>query len=132
MRFNPVTSLAKVVGPLHGCGNVPQYQARQRVMRKAIDNRIVGPDDALSSERDLAVEFVVSRITVRKALDGLVADGLLVRRQGAGNFVSARVDKNLAMLASFSEGHASAPPHTMQRLAETRSTHGHSGRGAGA
>jgi len=43
------------------------------------------------------------RITVRKALDGLVADGLLVRRQGAGNFVSARVDKNFAMLTSFSE-----------------------------
>jgi len=49
------------------------------------------------------VDFSVSRITVRKALDGLVADGLLVRRQGAGNFVSARVDKNFAMLTSFSE-----------------------------
>ena len=98
-----MTSLAKAVGPLDGRGNLPLYQELQRALRKAIDNRILGPDDALPSERDLAVDFAVSRITVRKALDGLVADGLLVRRQGAGNFVSARVDKNFAMLTSFSE-----------------------------
>ena len=82
---------------------MPLYQELQRALRKAIDSRVLGPDDALPSERDLAADFAVSRITVRKALDGLVADGLLVRRQGAGNFVSARVDKNFAMLTSFSE-----------------------------
>ena len=98
-----MTSLAKTIGPLDGQGNLPLYQELQRALRKAIDSRILGPDDALPSERDLATDFAVSRITVRKALDGLVADGLLVRRQGAGNFVSARVDKNFAMLTSFSE-----------------------------
>ncbi|HLZ96646.1 MAG TPA: GntR family transcriptional regulator, partial [Steroidobacteraceae bacterium] len=98
-----MTSLAKAVGPLDGRGNLPLYQELQRALRKAIDSRILGPDDALPSERDLAADFAVSRITVRKALDGLVADGLLVRRQGSGNFVSARVDKNFAMLTSFSE-----------------------------
>src|SRR5260370_22017727 len=102
-RFHPMTSLAKAVGPLDGRGNLPLYQELQRALRKAIDSRILGRDDALPSERDLAADFEVSRITVRKALDGLVADGLLVRRQGAGNFVSARVDKNFAMLTSFSE-----------------------------
>jgi GntR family transcriptional regulator len=45
----------------------------------------------------------VSRITVRKALDGLVEEGLLVRRQGSGNFVAARIEKNFAKLTSFSE-----------------------------
>src|ERR1700743_1482493 len=83
----PMTSLAKAIGPLDGQGNLPLYQELQRVLRKAIDSRVLGPDDALPSERDLAAGFAVSRITVRKALDGLVADGLLVRRQGAGNFV---------------------------------------------
>src|SRR5437016_6178585 len=96
-------SLAKALGPLDGHGNLPLYQELQRALRKAIDNRLLGPDDALPSERDLAADFAVPRITVRKALDGLVADGLLVRRQGSGNFVSARVDKNFAMLTSFSE-----------------------------
>jgi GntR family transcriptional regulator len=99
----PMTSLAKAVGPLEGQGNLPLYQELQRALRRAIDRRLLGPDDALPSERDLATDFAVSRITVRKALDGLVADGLLVRRQGSGNFVSARVDKNFAMLTSFSE-----------------------------
>src|SRR5258708_2813169 len=102
-RFHPMTSLAKAVGPLDGRGNLPLYQELQRALRKAIDSRILGPDDALPSERDLAADFAVSRITVRKALDGLVADGLLVRRQGSGNFISARVHKNFAMLTSFSE-----------------------------
>ena len=32
-----------------------------------------------------------------------MAEGLLIRRQGSGNFVSARVEKNFAMLTSFSE-----------------------------
>ena len=72
-RFNPMTSLAKAVGPLDGRGNLPLYQELQRALRKAIDSRILGPDDALPSERDLAVDFAVSRITVRKALDGLRA-----------------------------------------------------------
>src|SRR6202034_398586 len=94
----PMTSLAKTIGPLDGHGNLPLYQELQRVLRKAIDARVLGPDDALPSERDLATDFAVSRITRRKALHGLVADGLLVRRQGAGNFVSSRVDKISAML----------------------------------
>jgi GntR family transcriptional regulator len=96
-------SLAKAVGPLDARGNLPLYQQLQRALRQAIENRTLAPDDALPAERDLAAEFGVSRITVRKALVGLVAEGLLVRRQGSGNFVSARVEKNFAMLTSFSE-----------------------------
>src|ERR1700753_1200748 len=99
----PMTSLAKAIDPLDGQGNLPLYQELQRVLRKAIDSRLLGPDDALPAARGLAAGFAVSRSTVRKALAGLVADGLLVRKQGAGNFVSARVDKNFAMLTSFSE-----------------------------
>jgi len=59
-----MTSLAKSVGPLDGRGNLPLYQELQRALRKAIDSRILGPDDALPSERDLAADFAVSRITV--------------------------------------------------------------------
>src|SRR5215831_6078976 len=96
-------SLAKAVGPLDAHSSLPLYQQLQRALKQAIDQHILAPDDALPAERDLAAEFEVSRITVRKALDGLVAEGLLVRRQGSGNFVSARVEKNFAMLTSFSE-----------------------------
>lgn len=96
-------SLAQAVGPLDEQSNLPLYQQLQRALRRAIESRVLGPDDALPSERELAADFAVSRITVRNALDGLVAEGLLVRRQGSGNFVSARVEKNFSKLTSFSE-----------------------------
>ena len=39
-------------------------------------------------EQELAKQYGVSRVTMRKALEGLVAQGLLVRTPGAGTFVS--------------------------------------------
>ena len=98
-----MSSLAKIVGPLDARGNLPLYLQLQRALQNAIANQVLSPDDALPAERDLAAEFKVSRITVRKALDGLVSGGLLIRRQGSGNFVAARIDKNFALLTSFSE-----------------------------
>jgi GntR family transcriptional regulator len=83
--------------------SLPLYQQLQRAIRQAIESRSLGPDDALPAERDLAIEFSVSRITVRKAIDGLVGEGLLMRRHGSGTFVCARVEKNFSKLTSFSE-----------------------------
>ncbi len=93
--------LADQVGDIGGEG--PLYRRLQDALRRAIESAVIGPQDALPPERDLASEFRVSRITIRKALDGLVADGLLTRRQGAGTFVSGRVEKQFAKLTSFSE-----------------------------
>src|SRR5687768_5873095 len=95
--------LAQAVGPLPESSNLPLYQQLQRALRAAIDRRILESNDALPPERDLAEEFGVSRITVRKAIDGLVSEGLLVRRHGSGTFVRGRVEKNFSMLTSFSE-----------------------------
>ena len=58
---------------------LPLYQQLQRALRTAIEKRIVGPDDALPPERDLADELSVSRITVRKAIDGLVDEAFIGR-----------------------------------------------------
>ena len=98
-----MATLARTIGPLDGKSSQPLYQQLKRLLRDAIDRRILGPDDALPAERDLASEFDVSRITVRKAIDGLVDEGLLVRRQGSGTFVCTRVEKNFSKLTSFSE-----------------------------
>jgi len=95
--------LSQVLGPLDEASNQPLYQQLQRALRNAIDKRILGADDALPAERDLAEELSISRITVRKAIDGLVEEGLLTRRQGSGTFVAARVEKNFSKLTSFSE-----------------------------
>jgi GntR family transcriptional regulator len=98
-----LTLLSQTVGKLDEHSSLPLYQQLQRALRQAIETRVLGPDDALPPERDLAEDFSVSRITVRKAIEGLVGEGLLVRRQGSGTFVLARVEKNFSKLTSFSE-----------------------------
>ena len=98
-----MAQLSQAVGKLDGASSLPLYQQLQRALRQAIESRVLGPDDALPPERDLADDFKVSRITVRKAIDGLVGEGMLVRRQGSGTFVRARVEKNFSKLTSFSE-----------------------------
>jgi GntR family transcriptional regulator len=96
-------SFAEILKPLDPAGSQPLYQQLQRAIREAIESHTLAPDDALPAERQIASDLSVSRITVRKALDGLVEEGLLVRRQGSGNFVAARIEKNFAKLTSFSE-----------------------------
>jgi len=95
--------LSQAVGKLDESSSLPLYQQLQRALRQAIESRVLGPDDALPPERDLADDFNVSRITVRKAIHGLVSEGMLVRRQGSGTFVRSRVEKNFSKLTSFSE-----------------------------
>jgi GntR family transcriptional regulator len=103
-----VVSLTDRVGTLAKDDPTPLYLQLQKVLRQAITEQIVAPDEAIPTERDLSEDFKVSRITVRKAIDGLVSEGLLARRRGAGTFVmgargEARVEKSFSKLTSFSE-----------------------------
>ena len=50
------------------------------------------PGDAIPSEADLALRFGVSQGTVRKAVDEMATENLLVRRQGKGTFVATHDD----------------------------------------
>lgn len=63
----------------------------------------LGPDAAIPSERELMATYDVSRATVRKAIDGLVADGLLVRVHGRGTYVARPRLESRLHLASFSQ-----------------------------
>jgi GntR family transcriptional regulator len=97
-------SFSETVGRLGEGDAAPLYIQLQRLLRDAIKQRLLLPDSALPPERDLAEEFAVSRITIRKALEGLVEEGLLSRRRGAGTFVTgSRVEKSFSKLSSFSE-----------------------------
>lgn len=98
-----MTSFSDRIGLLQEDLRVPLYLQLQQLVRQAIQNRLLVQDDVIPAERDLAEEYGVSRITVRKAIDGLAQEGLLVRRRGAGTFVAARVDKSFSKLSSFSE-----------------------------
>lgn len=65
--------------------------------------RELGPDEAIPSERVLMSTYGVSRSTVRKSIDSLVADGLLQRVQGKGTFVARPRLESRLHLASFSQ-----------------------------
>ena len=67
---------------------MPLYRAVKRALLKSIELGKVAPGDALPSEAELASQFGVSVGTLRKAVDGLVAEHILVRRQGRGTFVA--------------------------------------------
>lgn len=63
----------------------------------------LGPEAAIPSERELMTTHHVSRDTVRKAIESLVADGLLYRVQGRGTFVARPRLESRLHLASFSQ-----------------------------
>jgi GntR family transcriptional regulator len=84
----------------------PLYLQLKRWIEDAVGRGIIGPGEALPSERDLALKADVSRVTVRKAVQHLVKDGILVQRHGSGTFVAAhtpRVEQSLSSLTSFTE-----------------------------
>lgn len=83
--------------------SAPAYLRLQRLLRNRVQAGELGPGQALPSERDLAEQLAVSRVTVRKALAGLVQDGVLVPRRGAGTFVAERIVKPLSKITSFTE-----------------------------
>ena len=64
-----------------------KYVAVRDHLADLIDTQL-SAGDAIPSERDLADQFGVSRMTVRRAIDSLVADAVLARRQGSGTYVA--------------------------------------------
>lgn len=63
----------------------------------------LAPHEKLPTERELADEFSISRLTVRRALDQLEHEGVVYRVQGAGTFVSDKAITKSFELSSFSE-----------------------------
>ena len=63
----------------------------------------LGVGEAIPSERQLSSDLGVSRLTLRAALDDLAREGYLVRRRGAGTFVSEpKIAQELTM-TSFTD-----------------------------
>ena len=83
--------------------NSPLYLQLARKLEHGIRTGTYRVDQALPSERMLVESQGVSRITARKAIDVLVAQGLVLRRHGSGNFIAPRIEQPLSKLASFSE-----------------------------
>lgn len=64
------------------------YLAVETALRERIRTAEFQPGDPLPTEEALCEAYGVSRITVRRALEALTAQGLIVRRRGVGSFVA--------------------------------------------
>ena len=84
----------------------PRYvQLRQR-LTEGVDRGILKAGTSLPPEREIASITEMSRVTVRKAIQALVEEGVIVQRQGSGSFVASntpQIEQSLSRLTSFSE-----------------------------
>ncbi len=76
---------------------LPRYYQVSVSLEERIRSGEFAPGDALPSERQLVLDYGVSRITIVKALDLLVRDKLVERQHGRGNFVVEHNDPSPCM-----------------------------------
>lgn len=73
----------------------PLYQQIKGLILKSLQAGEWKPSEAIPSEIEFAARFRVSQGTVRKAIDELAAENLLVRRQGKGTFVATHAEQQV-------------------------------------
>ena len=81
----------------------PRYEQLREALHALIRQGVAGPGGALPAERELARITGWSRVTVRKALAGLVEQGIVSARPGAGTFVGERIVRSFSRLTSFTD-----------------------------
>jgi GntR family transcriptional regulator len=73
----------------------PLYQQIKVLITRSLQAGDWKPGEAIPSEMELAARYRVSQGTVRKAIDELATDNLVVRRQGRGTFVSTHAEQQV-------------------------------------
>lgn len=88
-----------------------KYEEIAEDIRNGILNGKYGPKEQLPLEKEMCEHYGVSRITIKKAVDELVIQGLVIKRRGSGTFVKALDDDDVQELSmakqfeGFSEAH---------------------------
>jgi len=81
----------------------PLYLQLKHRLQALLDRGLLAAGEAMPGERDLARSIGISRVTVRRAINELVSEGLLVQRQGSGTFIAPRIEQPLSLLTGFSD-----------------------------
>jgi GntR family transcriptional regulator len=90
-----LASAAGVQAPAAGPSFSPLYQQIKALILRSLQSGEWRPGEAIPSEIELAARFKVSQGTVRKAVDELAAENLLMRRQGKGTFVATHAEEQV-------------------------------------
>jgi GntR family transcriptional regulator len=98
---------------------IPKYFQLANILRGKIQNGEYAPQDAIPSERQLEMQYNLSRPTIRQAVDLLERQGYLYRVHGKGTFVSPpKLQKGMLELTSFSEDMRNRGLEPGQRILE--------------
>ena len=94
----------------------PLYQQIKGLILQSLQQGEWKPGEAIPSEMELAARFKVSQGTVRKAIDELAAENLVVRRQGKGTFVATHAEQHvqyrfLRLLPDSGDARVEGPAH---------------------
>ena len=77
---------------------IPQYRKLYELLRKHILTGVYEEGSLLPSENELCAAYEITRPTVRHALDTLVKDGLILKKQGKGSIVR-KAPENIGILS---------------------------------
>ena len=72
-----------------------KYQEIANELRSQIQAGVYKPGEQLALEREMCEQYGVSRITIKKAVDQLVKEGLVVKRRGSGTFVKSLANEDV-------------------------------------
>ena len=96
----------------------PLYVQLFQRLSDAVAQGLLPPGSTLPPEREIAQLTALSRVTVRKAVQMLARDGVIVQKQGSGSFVAERppkLEQSMSRLTSFTEDMARRGLHTTTR-----------------
>ena len=92
---NAPGSAASTSGPGAAPTFSPLYQQIKSLIVQSLQSGEWKPGELIPSEVELAYRYKVSQGTVRKAIDELSAENLVVRRQGKGTFVATHAEQQV-------------------------------------
>jgi GntR family transcriptional regulator len=98
----------------------PLYQQIKGLLLQGLQAGEWLPGQAIPSEMDLAARFKVSQGTVRKAIDELATENMLVRRQGKGTFVATHAEPHTQYRFLRLKADDGSEPELSRRLLDCR------------
>ena len=116
-RANPAAALRQTLA-------APAFSPLYRQIMAALVSRLQAgewlPGQAIPSEQELAAHYKASQGTVRKAIDDMAADNLLVRRQGKGTFVATHAEAQTQYRFLRLAADDGSPPNLQRRMLDCR------------
>nr|MBO2482787.1 transcriptional regulator [Bacillaceae bacterium] len=100
---------------------MPLYRQIASRIKEDIILSNLGKDEAILPENKLAEKYKVSRVTIRRAIDLLVKEGILYRIQGSGTYVKTeKINHDIYKLQGFTEEMLQLQQNPINKILEFR------------